>query len=107
MKEDIGGEFAGLEARLRGAELDSDSRVRYALKARLLAKSRRQERRVPFSAWLVPAFAAAAALLLLWPRGGRAVPASLAAAPGYELADDGYAECGRRGLGDTSSRSRF
>lgn len=107
MKEDIGGEFAGLEARLRGADLSADSRIQYALRARLLAKARRPERRWPSPAWLVPAFAAAAALLLLWPRGGRAVPVSLAAAPGYELADDGYAECGRRGLGDTSARSRF
>lgn len=106
MKEDIGGEFAGLEARLRGADLSADSRVRYALKARLLPKARRPERRLPALAWLVPVFAAAAALLL-WPRGGREVPVSLAAAPGYEMPDDGYAECGRRGLGEAAASARF
>ena len=103
MKEDLGGEFAGLEARLRGADLAADSRVRNALKARLLA-ARRPGRRVPELAWLLPAFAAAALFFMFCPR-------KAAEAPGYGysygLPDDGYAACGRRGLEDFGAGERF
>jgi len=100
-------EFAGLERRLRGADLSADSPVKDALKARLLAKARRPERRVPVFAWLVPAFAAAALFVTFGqrPEPPRTEPA--AAASPYSLPDDGYGPCGRRGLGDYMAAERF
>ncbi len=101
-------EFAGLERRLRNADLSADSPVKDALKARLLAKARRQERRVPVFAWLVPAFAAAALFVTFGPRPepARSEPTAAAASP-YSLPDDGYGPCGRRGLGDYMAAERF
>lgn len=106
-EEDLGGELAGLEARLRSADLADDSRVRYALKARLLARARRPERRLPVFAWLAPAFAAAALFVTFGPRPAapRTEPAALASP--YGLPDDGYGLCGRRGLGDYGAAERF
>ena len=103
MKEDIGGEFAGLEARLRGADLSADSRVRYALKARLLARARRPERRLPVFAWFVPAFAAAALFFMFGPRKAAVAPVY---GYSYDMPDDGYGDCGRRGLGDFEAGER-
>lgn len=97
-------EFAGLAQRLRGADLSADSRVKGALKARLLA-ARRQERRVPVFAWLVPAFAAAALFVTFGPRP--AAPPAGPEASAYSLPDDGYGPCGRRGLGDFMASDRF
>lgn len=101
-------EFAGLERRLRGADLSVDSRVKDVLKARLLAKARRPVRRVPVLAWLVPAFAAAALFVTFGPRPEPALVelAAVAASP-YSLPDDGYGPCGRRGLGDFQASERF
>jgi hypothetical protein len=100
-------EFDGLARRLRGADLSADSRVKDVLKARLLAKARRQERRVPVLAWLVPAFAAAALFVTFGPRPEPAPAALTAAASPYSLPDDGYGPCGRRGLGDFQAAERF
>ncbi len=101
------GEFAGLAQRLRGADLSADSRVKDVLKARLLVRARRPERRVPVLAWLVPAFAAAALFVTFGPRPEPAAPALTAAASPYSLPDDGYGPCGRRGLGDFQAAERF
>ncbi|HAN04448.1 MAG TPA: hypothetical protein DCW72_05950 [Elusimicrobia bacterium] len=100
-------EFAGLERRLRSADLGADSRVKDALKARLLARARRPARFVPLFAWLMPAFAAAALFVTFGPRPEppRAEPA--ASASPYALPDDGYGPCGRRGLGDFMASERF
>lgn len=100
-------EFAGLERRLRSADLSADSSVKDALKARLLAKARRPERRVPVFAWLVPAFAAAALFVIFGPRPEPPPPALTAGASPYGLPDDGYGPCGRRGLGDFMASERF
>ena len=100
-------EFAGLERRLRSADLSADSSVKDALKARLLAKARRPERRVPVFAWLGPAFAAAALFVTFGPRPEPARTEPAAAASPYSLPDDGYGPCGRRGLGDFMASERF
>lgn len=100
-------EFDGLARRLRGADLSADSRVKDVLKARLLAKARRPERREPVLAWLVPAFAAAALFVTFGPRPEPAPAALTAAASPYSLPDDGYGPCGRRGLGDFQAAERF
>ncbi len=100
-------EFAGLERRLRSADLSADSRVKDVLKARLLARARRPPRRVPVLAWLAPAFAAAALFVIFGPRPEPAPAALTAAASPYSLPDDGYGPCGRRGLGDFQSAERF
>lgn len=100
-------EFAGLERRLRGADLGSDSSVKDALKARLLAKARRPERRMPVFAWLVPAFAAAALFVTFGPRPEPPATEPAAEASPYSLPDDGYGPCGRRGLGDYTASERF
>lgn len=97
-------EFGGLADRLKRSDFSGESRVRNTLRERLLDRAEARRRRVPAFAWLLPA--AAAAVLLLWPRG-QEVPVTLAAAPGYELADDGYSQCGRRGLGDVYGAARF
>ncbi|MDA8132288.1 MAG: hypothetical protein M0011_12365 [Elusimicrobia bacterium] len=104
MKEELdSGEFAGLERKLRAADLSADSGLKEELRARLLARGR-SERRTPVLAWLLPVFAAAALLLFFAPRSARQ-----AAAPDYSygLPDDGYAQCGRRGLGDYQAAERF
>lgn len=110
MKEEIfdGKEFAGLELRLRSADLSADSAVKDALRARLLARARQPER-LPVFAWLAPAFAAAALFVAFGPRPGTApgAPALTAAASTYGLPDDGYGPCGRRGLGDVLASERF
>ncbi|OGR77101.1 MAG: hypothetical protein A2X32_07420 [Elusimicrobia bacterium GWC2_64_44] len=112
MKEENldGKEFAGLELRLRSADLSADSAVKDALRARLLARARRPER-LPVFAWLAPAFAAAALFVTFGPRPGNApaaaLPALTAAASTYGLPDDGYGPCGRRGLGDVLASERF
>lgn len=100
-------EFAGLEHRLRSADLSGDSRVKDALKARLLAKARRPARRVPVFAWLAPAFAAAALFVTFGPRPEPPQAALTASASPYSLPDDGYGPCGRRGLGDFMASERF
>lgn len=100
-------EFAGLERRLRGADLSADSSVKDSLKARLLARARRPERRVPVLAWLVPAFAAAALFVTFGPRPAVPPAEPAAAASPYSLPDDGYGPCGRRGLGDFMASERF
>lgn len=100
-------EFAGLERRLRGADLSADSAVKDVLKARLLARARRPERRVPVLAWLAPAFAAAALFVTFGPRPQPQASALTAGASPYSLPDDGYGLCGRRGLGDFMASDRF
>lgn len=103
-KEDLE-EFSALARRLRGADLSADSAVRETLKTRLLARGARPARRIPFYAWLLPAAAAAAALfLVLAPHKTAESPAYAAS---YGLQDDGYAQCGRQGLGDHLAGSRF
>lgn len=101
------GEFSGLARRLRSADLSADSRVKDVLKARLSARARRPERRVPVFAWLVPAFAAAALFVTFGPRPEPAQQALTGAASPYSLPDDGYGLCGRRGLGDLQAAERF
>jgi len=102
-KEDLG-EFNGLAARLRGADLSADSLVREPLKERLLARAGRGERRLPLFAWLLPAAAAAALFFVLGPRKAMETPAYTSS---YSLPDDGYAQCGRRGLDDYQAGERF
>ncbi|HCC46648.1 MAG TPA: hypothetical protein DEQ38_00795 [Elusimicrobia bacterium] len=100
-------EFAGLERRLRSADLSGDSSVKDVLKARLLARARRPGRRLPVFAWLAPAFAAAALFVTFGPRPEPQPAALTAGASPYSLPDDGYGPCGRRGLGDFQASERF
>lgn len=99
-------EFSSLARRLRGADLSADSRVKDALKARLLA-ARRPSRRVAIFAWLVPAVAAAALFVIFGPRPEPPRAAPAASSPLYSLPEDGYGPCGRRGLGDFMASERF
>jgi hypothetical protein len=101
-------EFGGLADRLKRADLSGESRVREPLRARLLARAERKERRVPAFAWLAPAFAAAALFVMFGPRPQRpAVPEAVTAAAAYALPDDGYGPCGRMGLEDYQAGERF
>lgn len=102
-KEDFG-EFSALARRLKDADLSADSRVKEGLRARLLARAARPSRRMPVFAWLLPA-AAAAALFIIF--GTRKVMETPVSGPSYVLPDDGYAQCGRQGLGDYLAGSRF
>jgi len=97
-------EFPGLAARLRRADLSGESRVKDALKERLLAKAERRTRRSPF-VWLLPAAALAAVIITLAVRHEPLPAGALAAS--YNLPSDGYDECGRQGLEDYLSGSRF
>ena len=99
-------EFTGLAERLGRADLSGESRVKNALKERLLAKAERRSSRSPF-VWLLPAAALAAALLIMFrPGPGPARPGYVFYAS-YGLSDDGYDQCGRQGLGDYLADSRF
>jgi hypothetical protein len=107
MNEDMDkefGELSGVAARLRRADFTGESRVKDALKERLLAKAEKKSRRSAFF-WLVPAAAMAAALIMVTgrqaprPEGGQAAS--------YNLPSDLYADCGRQGLGDMLASERF
>ena len=101
-------EFGGLADRLRSADLSGESRVKEGLRARLLARAARRERRLPALAWLVPAFAAAALFVVFGPRPQKpAAPVAVTYAAAYALPDDGYGPCGRMGLGDYEASARF
>ncbi|MDO8805847.1 MAG: hypothetical protein Q7R35_15610 [Elusimicrobiota bacterium] len=97
-------EFPGLAERLRRADFAGESRVRDVLKERLLAKAEKRGRRSPFI-WLVPA-AALAAVLIMFAVRHEPLPAGALAAS-YNLPSDGFSECGRQGLEDYLSGSRF
>lgn len=97
-------EFPGLAARLRRADFTDESRVRDALKERLLAKAEKRSRRNPFL-WLVPAAALAAALIMVTGRQAPLPEGTRAAS--YDLPSDLYADCGRQGLGDMLAAERF
>jgi hypothetical protein len=107
MKSDMDHEFGdlgGLAGRLKRADFSGESRVKDVLRESLLGRAERQSRRSAF-AWLVPAAvlaAAAVAAVTLWP-----VPRHGAAAAAYNLASDGYGECGRQGLEDYMAEGRF
>ncbi len=96
------GEFTGLAERLGRADLSGESRVKNALKERLLAKAETRGRRSPF-VWLLPAAALTAGLIVvnIW----HEPPQS----PSYSYAppSDGYGECGRQGLADYMAEGRF
>ncbi len=98
-------EFGGLADRLRRADLSGESRVRNTLRESLLDRAESRRRRVPAYAWLLPAAAAAALFVMFGPGRRPAEPAGSFAS--YALPDDGYAQCGRRGLGDYLAESRF
>lgn len=98
------GEFPGLAERLRRADFTGESRVRESLKERLLAKAEKRSRRGVF-VWLVPAAALAAVMIMLAVRHEPLPAGTLAAS--YDLPADGFAECGRQGLGDYLAASRF
>lgn len=100
-------EFGGLVERLRRTDLSGESRVRDTLRESLLARAGRPARRLPVMSWLLPAAAAAALFVIFGPRPHRAAPAGAVYAAAYALPDDGYAQCGRRGLGDYQAASRF
>ncbi len=95
-------EFPGLAERLGRADLSGESRVKNALKERLLAKAERRSSRSPF-VWLLPAAALAAAMIVVNTR--REPPPSPSYS--YALPSDGYGECGRQGLADYMSEGRF
>lgn len=97
-------EFPGLAERLRRADFTGESRVKDVLKERLLAKAERRSRRSAF-VWLVPAAALAAVMITLAVRHEQLPAGALAAS--YNLPADGYYECGRQGLEDYLSGSRF
>jgi hypothetical protein len=108
MKQEQDGEFgpelSRLEARLRRADFSGESQVRDVLKERLLDPQARR-RRTPVLAWLVPAAAAAALLVMFAPRHKAPAPAAQGAS--YSLPDDGYGACGRQGLQDYQAGERF
>lgn len=108
MKEKKNGEFGPdmgrLEQKLRRADFSGESRVRDTLRERLLDPEARPRRRAPALAWLVPAAAAAALLLVFSPRHK---PAPAAYGQSYSLPDDGYGACGRRGLQDYGAGEKF
>ncbi|MHB0995558.1 MAG: hypothetical protein ACYC2I_04225 [Elusimicrobiales bacterium] len=98
-------EFGGLADRLRRADLSGESRVRNTLRESLLDRAESRRRRVPAYAWLLPAAAVAALFVMFGPGPKPAEPPGPFAS--YALPDDGYAQCGRRGLGDHLAESRF
>lgn len=100
-------EFGGLAERLRRTDFSCESRVKDTLRESLLDRAERPRRRVPALAWLLPVAAAAALLVIFGPRPHRAAPEGAVYAAAYALTDDGYAQCGRRGLGDYQADSRF
>lgn len=100
-KEGEFGEFPGLAERLRRADFTGESRVKDALKERLLAKAEKRGRRGAYL-WLVPAAALAAGLIMLNVRHKPAADGAQAAS--YNLPYDGYGACGRQGLSDISPR---
>lgn len=100
-------EFGGLPDRLRRADFSGESRVKNTLRESLLDRAERPRRRLPVLAWLVPAAAAAALFFMFGPRPRKAAPREFTASAAYSLPDDGYAQCGRRGLGDYLADSRF
>ena len=108
MKEDTDkefGELAGVAARLRRSDFTGESRVKDALKERLLARAEKKSRRSAFF-WLVPAAAMAAALVLMVNVRRERLP-DLTEAASYNLPTDLYADCGRQGLGDMLAGERF
>lgn len=100
-------EFGGLAERLRRTDLSGESRVRNTLRESLLDRTERPRKRAPALAWLLPAAAAAGLFFMFGPRPERAAPEFPAYASAYELQDDGYGLCGRRGLGDYQAGDRF
>ncbi len=105
-------EFGGLADRLAKADFTGDSRVKAALRSRLLEKQA-EGRASGWHAWrawwLLPAAAAAGVMMLVVNVGHKRpgpAPAYTAGA-GYALPDDGYGACGRMGLGDITAEERF
>ncbi len=103
-KNEGSGEFPGLAERLGRADFSAESRMKSALKARLLAKAERRGRRTPFL-WLLPAAALAAALIMVNVR--HKPRPSTAPASSYDLPSDGYGACGRQGLAASGAEGRF
>ena len=100
-------QFSNLARRLKRSDYSGESRVKDVLRSSLLDRQERRSRRgFPVFAWLVPAAAAAALLLMVnlrhkKPEPGVYTPAS------YSLPDDGYGQSGRQGLGDYQAADRF
>jgi len=102
------GEFTGLAGLLGRIDPSAQSRVRDSLKERLLNRAAERARPRPFARlWLLPAAAAVLAALFLTTDIRRGAPAAAAYLPSYDVPSDGYAECGRRGLGNYLSETRF
>jgi hypothetical protein len=100
-------EFAGLARRLKRSSFSNESRVKDTLRGSLLDRQERRRRRgFPVFAWLVPAAAAAAVLLMVNLRHNKP-EAPVYTAASYTLPDDGYGQCGRQGLGDYQAEGRF
>lgn len=106
MSEDFK-EFGGLAERLRRTDLSAESRVKDTLRESLLDRAERPRRRAPALAWLLSAAAAAGLFFMFRPRPQRAEHQAVLYAAAYSLPDDGFAQCGRRGLGDYQADSRF
>jgi len=100
-------EFGDLAGRLQKADFSGESRVKNVLRERLLDRVERPRRRVPVFAWALPAAAAAALFIMFGPRHKTAAPELPAYAAAYNLQDDGYGPCGRRGLADYNASGRF
>lgn len=99
-------QFSNLARRLKRSDYSGESRVRDTLRTSLLDRQERRSRRgFPGFAWLVPAAAAAAVLLMVNLRH-KPEPAVYTTAS-YTLPDDGYGPCGRQGLGDYQAAERF
>ena len=99
-------QFSNLARRLKHSYYSGESRVRDTLRTSLLDRQERRRRGFPIFAWLVPAAAAAAVLLMVNLRHNKPeAPAYTSAS--YTLPDDGYGPCGRQGLGDYQAGDRF
>ncbi len=105
-------EFGGLAGKLAKADFTSDSRVKAALRSRLLEKqgaARGRGWQAWRAWWLLPAAAAAGVMMLVVNVGHKrpGPAAAYTAGAGYALPDDGYGACGRRGMGDIMAEERF
>lgn len=98
-------EFPGLAERLGRADFSAESRVKDALKASLLGRAERRSRRAPLL-WALPAAAVFAAALILVNVRHKPLP-EVAPGVSYNLASDGYGDCGRQGLADYMDEGRF
>lgn len=99
-------QFSNLARRLKRPDFSGESRVKDVLRGSLLDPSTRRRRGFPVFAWLVPAAAAAAVLVMVSLRHNKAAAPAYTSAS-YTLPDDGYGPCGRQGLGDYLAAERF